>query len=202
MSPMKTDEMMFVANLPKQITPEIIEFCKGLDPDATPVYVDVEPVRVNVERRCYMVVEAMTNIGGGEPQNGWMIWELPRMYMCDEHHCVIRYPDRLLDPNEQIGGERKILFLPTNIQYPSVQDRLILPRYRIANDHPLLKRYLDLVQQLRMMQAVTGDFEGMQSRLLEAQATKALQDYERVLAHRKEKDKLKKYRDQRKAKRH
>ena len=39
--------------------------------------------------RCYVNVAAFCQRNGGEIQFGWIIWELPGIYLTAEHHAVV-----------------------------------------------------------------------------------------------------------------
>jgi hypothetical protein len=98
---------------PIHITTKILEFCRSLDPNQTPVYVPVLPalgVRVD---HCFYDIQKKIRIDGGHVQYGWTIWEKPEILIEAEFHAVWVSPEnRLIDVTPKTDREQQILFLP------------------------------------------------------------------------------------------
>ena len=98
---------------PDKISSHVLEFCRTIAPESTPVYVPVFPVKSAVLGKAfYFVREYAEQTQTGRAQTGWTIWEWPDMALEAEHNCVYDAQDggslRELAPYP----ERRILFLP------------------------------------------------------------------------------------------
>ncbi len=98
---------------PDKISSHVLEFCRTIAPESTPVYVPVFPVKSAVLGKAFSFVrEYAAQTQTGRAQTGWTIWEWPGMALEAEHNCVYDAQDggslRELAPYP----ERRILFLP------------------------------------------------------------------------------------------
>ena len=102
----------FIAGTPRRITPGIRSFCEQIEAEP-PVFVAVTPTAEAEHMRCFKNVADVIDDGSGEMQTGWLIWELPGIYLCGERHAVVKYGDQFVDVTPQPDGQRRILFAPT-----------------------------------------------------------------------------------------
>lgn len=96
---------------PSALTCTLLDFCREIAPDSTPVYLPVRPYRTAQPLECFDNVDRIVRLSGGEPIHGWLIWTWPGAFLEAEHHCVLRCNDgRLRDVTPQ--EEDRVLFLP------------------------------------------------------------------------------------------
>lgn len=146
---------------PSHVTPEILVFCKDLDPTQTPVYVDVRPLRGAIPNDCFFNVEDEVNARGGTVQYGWIIWELPHIILNAEFHAVLTRNGEMVDITPKSDGEARILFLPDTLRR---YERRVVPSIR-RGLCPEGERYERILQQRDELQlkyerrpAVKGGF--------------------------------------------
>ncbi len=131
-------QFKYTATTPTVISELVKRFCAELEPNTEPVYIKNMCCGEAMMGRCYVNVVAFCQQYGGETQFGWIIWELPDVYITAEHHAVVVANDgTLLDITPPLGNEKRILFLPSPLAWTG---RPIINRYRPAKDTPLLKR--------------------------------------------------------------
>lgn len=125
---------------PRQITPAILDFCRGLVPDGEPRFLNVTQAAGCETNCCYANVEEQVRRDGGAVQYGWLIWEFPGWYLNSEFHAVWLRDGELVDVTPAKGGERQVLFLPDPHRR---WERRAVPGERCAlRDHPLVAQYL------------------------------------------------------------
>lgn len=56
-----------------RITDKIMELCRGIVPEATPIYVPVEAVGWSQPHECFLNVHRMVQEHGEQKVNGWAI---------------------------------------------------------------------------------------------------------------------------------
>ena len=122
------------ATTPRRITRSIWDFCDGLSPDSQPIFVSVSPAQGAFQARCYANVNWYVHENGGDFQHGWIIWEEPGIFLSAEHHCVHIQNGRYLDITPPLNGERKVLFLPT--QLPGVPDTEHIENVTVKRNDP------------------------------------------------------------------
>ena len=128
----------YAATTPTVISELVKTFCAELEPDREPVYVENMCCDGAMMGRCYTNVATFCRQYGGEIQFGWMIWELPGVYITAEHHAVVAANDgTLLDITPSLGNEKRILFLPSPLTWTG---RPIINQYRPVKDTPLLRQ--------------------------------------------------------------
>ena len=104
---------MIQATTPTSITKSIHEFSQKINRLSEPVWVDVKPSNGAVEQQCYYNVRDAVSRDGGSVEFGWIIWELPDVYIEAEHHAVwCSEGVNLLDLTPKSDNEEVILFLP------------------------------------------------------------------------------------------
>lgn len=98
---------------PKEITYNIREFCKEIDSSKDPHFVTVQPEPWCDVNECFNNVENHIQSHGGSIQYGWIIWEIPNIFLDAEFHAVWVNPSGdYIDITPKLDNERIILFLP------------------------------------------------------------------------------------------
>ncbi|AEG51288.1 hypothetical protein Sphch_3705 [Sphingobium chlorophenolicum L-1] len=122
--------------VPAEITLDLMHFCRRIA-DTVPVFVTSVPLRSSGASFCFDNVERKIAKSGGSIAYGWAIWHIPNLYYEAEHHAVWRNKlGSLIDVSPQLGGRRRLLFLPDEkAVYDSWKPRsnIMLP----ASDTPL-----------------------------------------------------------------
>ena len=132
----------FVATTPRELSPSVQAFCRSLEPAAEPLWLEPTPAPFANVGQCYINCHSLVESRGGEIQYGWMIWELPDIYLTAEHHAIVRTSEgRLLDPTPQATGEKLILFLPSELAWNGTP---IINRYCPLRDTPAVLRICQL----------------------------------------------------------
>lgn len=71
------------------------------------------PVQGATVSFCFENVQRKVAKSGGSLAHGWAIWHMPSLYFEAEHHAVWRNKaGNLIDVSPQMGGRRRMLFLP------------------------------------------------------------------------------------------
>lgn len=100
---------------PTSINNDILEFCKEIDLTTTPIFVSVTPTEGSRHNRCYENVENYVKKNGGRSEDGWIIWEIPKIYLEAEFHRVwVNNEGEHIDITPKKDGEERILFLKAN----------------------------------------------------------------------------------------
>ncbi len=175
----------YVATTPKKITPEILAFCRDEIGQGLPLYIPVAPTPEAAPGQCYFNVLDEIERQGGEMQIGWLIWELPDMYLTAERHAVVDRSGRFVDLTPAVGGERRVLFVPTD------EDGIhrIPNKYRALANHPLLERFIHFQARNQSLWS-DGELDPEQFRRNDAEATLALDRYRSLMEARREKARL------------
>jgi hypothetical protein len=98
---------------PTRISDGIRAFCGDIGPTQEPVYVPVRPVPQARINSCFLAVRDHITQNGGHIQHGWIIWELPKIFLEAEFHAVWVSPaSETVDITPKIDNEDSILFLP------------------------------------------------------------------------------------------
>ncbi len=98
--------------VPRALTPALREFCASISP-SEPVFVTSIPVSRAAASFCFENVARRAREKGGSIVYGWAIWHMPGLYFEAEHHAVWRNkPGNLIDVSPQMGGRKRLLFLP------------------------------------------------------------------------------------------
>jgi hypothetical protein len=144
----RTTHMKIIETTPEVITPATLDFAQKIGAAEAPRYVPVKPEDHSRVGRCYHNVDAVAAALGGEPVEGWLIWEESghRWYL-GIHHCVWRSPrGELLDVTPHQDGEVEILFAPgprrwdrvhpvANVYQPLVYDGTVRRYCQAQNDY-------------------------------------------------------------------
>lgn len=98
---------------PKKITKDILAFCKEIDPNTNPLFVSVNPTREVRFNYCLTDVPEYARQHGGKAVFGWIIREVPGLFLEAEFHTCFKSDDGdLIDVTPKPDGGRNILFLP------------------------------------------------------------------------------------------
>ncbi|MCC4233382.1 hypothetical protein LL253_11850 [Sphingobium soli] len=130
--------------VPAAITPDLMHFCRRIA-DAVPVFVTSVPFRSSGASFCFGNVERKIAKSGGDIAYGWAIWHISDLYYEAEHHAVWRNKaGNLIDVSPQLGGRRRLLFLPdesavydpwkprSNIMFPADDTPLAIEMARLG----------------------------------------------------------------------
>jgi hypothetical protein len=108
-----TKKMIPKETTPKEITGDILVFCREIDATTKPEYISVLPCAFAEVNECYENVDTHIRSHGGTRQYGWTIWEIPNEMIEAEFHTVWRSQSgQLMDVSPKPDGETRILFLP------------------------------------------------------------------------------------------
>ena len=109
------DIKYFDAITPKQISKEVIKFCKKICYKSTPIYVTVSPKEMTKINNCFLNVQKYIENFGGNYLNGWAIWLHPNCMIEAEAHCVYQdIENNIIDITPHKNNISQILFLPDN----------------------------------------------------------------------------------------
>ena len=98
--------------VPRALTPALLQFCAAIA-SGEPVFIQSIPVARSATSFCFENVARRVREKGGSIAYGWAIWHLPGLYFEAEHHAVWRNKlGNLLDVSPQMGGRKRLLFLP------------------------------------------------------------------------------------------
>jgi len=99
--------------VPGEITPEILAFCRQIDPTREPVWVPVRPAPWAIPGNDLSSLKGHVASSAGRPQFGWIIWEIPGWYLEAEFHGVWASPaGEMTDIMPRQDGIGTLLFLP------------------------------------------------------------------------------------------
>jgi hypothetical protein len=99
--------------VPGEITPEIVAFCRQLDPAREPAWVAVRAADGAVPGPSFARLKRHVADHGGGIRFGWVIWENPGWYLEAEFRAVWASPcGELFDVTPVPGGVARLLFLP------------------------------------------------------------------------------------------
>lgn len=134
----------YVATTPRAISSAIYDFCSQLCGEA-PCYVTVTPDPFAQVGKCYLNAEMAVERHGGEALYGWIVWEMPGVYLTAEHHAVVGVDGSLLDVTPQFNGERRVLFVPDGSTRDL--DQRPLNKYVPLSDDPRIARFVQLMRR-------------------------------------------------------
>lgn len=98
--------------LPRSLTPSLLSFCASIS-SGKPAFIPSISIKRSVTSFCFDNVARKVRTSGGAVAYGWAIWHLPGLYFEAEHHAVWRNKlDNLIDVSPQLGGHKRLLFLP------------------------------------------------------------------------------------------
>jgi hypothetical protein len=98
---------------PGEITPEVLAFCRQIDPTREPLFVPRRPAPGAASGNPFALLKDHASRHGGRVQYGWTITEQPGWYLEGEFHAVWVAPTgELIDITPGQEGVSRLLFLP------------------------------------------------------------------------------------------
>lgn len=79
---------MILTRTPQTISNPILELCRTINADSTPILLPIRPEIGCEPLDCFNNVRRKTEKVGGHIQLGWAIWEWPNVYIEAEHDAV------------------------------------------------------------------------------------------------------------------
>ena len=102
---------------PKEISEEIVVFCREIDPTYKPFFVPVKASDTVRHNFCMTDVPRYARNNGGKVQFGWTIWEAPSLCLQAEFHATWVSPSgEIIDVTPKPDGERQILYLKDSVR--------------------------------------------------------------------------------------
>jgi hypothetical protein len=121
--------------MPSEITPEVIRFCRQLDPSREPALVPVRPAPGAIPGNDYASLKSHVARFGGGIQFGWIIWENPGWFLEAEFHGVWVSPEgALIDITPRLDRATVLLFLPDSRR--TFQGEVIPNRFLALSQSP------------------------------------------------------------------
>ncbi len=115
--------------VPDEITPEIVAFCRQLDPAREPAWIAVRAAPGAVPGQGFARLKRHVEEHGGGIRFGWVIWENPGWFLEAEFRAVWADPEgELLDIVPASAGVARLLFLPDSrrtFQGESIPNRFL-----------------------------------------------------------------------------
>jgi len=146
---------------PKVMHRYVLDLCRQIAPDQSPLVVPVTPDPGTVARECFWNVSQKCGRDGGDIQHGWAIWELPGLFIEAEFHAVWLNGGQLIDVTPKEDGENDILFLPDPIAKFDEATFSRRDNVRLAElDHPKVAAYIKACEDLFLLEeagSVPGD---------------------------------------------
>lgn len=138
---MNGSDFKYTATTPKVITEPIRNLCRQLSAKE-PVFLDVRPDAFADMGMCYINASDVAQRIGGKVVFGWLIWEMPGIYVTAEHHAVVEIDGKMIDVTPPFAGEQKVVFVPDSItEYHS---KIIPNRYASLVANELISRYVQI----------------------------------------------------------
>ena len=98
---------------PREVTPEIVDFCRHLDPTGRPMWVEVRPVPGSIAGEDFATLKSQVASHSGRIQFGWLLWEHPDWFLEAEFHGIWITPEgEPRDIMPRSDGATRLLFLP------------------------------------------------------------------------------------------
>ncbi|MGB2862426.1 MAG: hypothetical protein WBC05_03795 [Sedimentisphaerales bacterium] len=136
-----------VTTTPSELTEQILEFCRQLDPSQETSFVPVRPEPYARLTDCFFNVPEKTKRDGGRMQLGWIIWEMEHVLVEAEFHAVwVSHDGVFVDVTPKQDGEISILFHPDTTR--SYNREPVDNIRRAFQDHPVIHEFINLHQEL------------------------------------------------------
>ena len=142
--------------LPSDITPEILTFCRQLDPTRAPLWVPVRLAPGGAGPHDFAHLKSHVASHGGRIQYGWTIWEHPGWYLEAEFHPLWISPQGELieiSPAADAAELPRILFLPDTTRTFGGED--IPNRFHALSTSPDVVPVVQHAEFLARLQAET-----------------------------------------------
>lgn len=143
-------EKLSFTNKPKCISNDVLEFCKQINSDSNPRFIDVRNEEFGKEGECFENVKNFIKKYGGKELIGWAIWEIPQVMLEAEFHCAVKMKDKIIDVTPRINNEKQIVFIPDpqkkytgqsidNLRYPIINSKVVKDFIKISEENALLQ---------------------------------------------------------------
>lgn len=126
--------------IPASLTaPETKKLCQQIAPDVNPIWVQSKPLPGASEKDCFLIVEDHIEHHGGKAVFGWVIWQVPGVFIEAEFHCIWRNSDGVMhDVTPYPYHFDNILFLPDNAHLYSGR-QVDNVRQALVNDRDVIR---------------------------------------------------------------
>ncbi len=135
---------------PDKIDKTIEDFCKKINKNKNPVFINVAPTFEAKKNECFYNVRNHTEKNGGNIIYGWSIWIWKNVYIEAEHHAVWKtLNEELVDITPKEDNEKKILFLPDSESVYDYENNKRLNNIKVELvDDPLLRKFFSLSDKI------------------------------------------------------
>lgn len=133
---------------PKEISKEVLNFCKLINTDNEPRYIVVEQHQDCKENHCYENVKRIVADKGGTAIAGWVIWKRDNMYLEAEAHAVWKTIEgNWIDVSPHTPLEQQIFFLPDkDVKYDGTR---IPNRFFQLTGSESVREFIELVKRIQ-----------------------------------------------------
>ncbi|MEY4704924.1 MAG: hypothetical protein RL042_1126 [Nitrospirota bacterium] len=126
---------------PAEMSRALTALCEDIVPGATPLYIDVHPLSGAPADECFSLVSSQVATNGGDLVVGWILWELPTLFVEAEFHAVWRSPaGKFIDIAPKKSPTRRILFLEDPLR--RYEGRQVNNVRRATSQDPVVVEYL------------------------------------------------------------
>jgi hypothetical protein len=160
----------YIAATPGRISEPIRTFCAEISA-SPPVFLRVTADTGANLGSCYEITAQRAEKIGGEVVYGWIISELPGVYLTAEHHAVVAKDGWFIDRIPQSKDDARTLFLP--------DAEIGLPQPRPANRYFPLSHDLRIVRAIRLLSR-NSQLE-LEGRLLSAEFLRNNREFDRLV---------------------
>jgi len=151
-------DKLFTNIIPNEITREIVDFCKEIVPNSTPVKIPYEPEFGAVSGDCYINIEKKIKQSGGKIQYGWNIRQINNLFLEAEFHAVWKSDScELLDITPQESEAKHIIFLPDMKR--EYQGRQVSNIFMNISGNTLIDDYISIFEAIFYMENKGGRAE-------------------------------------------
>jgi hypothetical protein len=157
---------------PREITPELLEFCRELDPSREPAWVSVMTLPGASAAQEFAALKNHITQSGGKVQFGWILREVPDWYMEAEFHGVwVKPGGEMIAVLPRPEGVDRHLFLPDSRR--TFQGQSIPSRFRALSTSPDVRA---VVRDAEFHARLLAESEDMRRRSRVAQGGAARND--------------------------
>lgn len=159
---------------PSKKKDRVRSFCKEVCFGQKPVYVSHEPLTGKPLKECFSIVPEHIVANGGKEKFGWVIFELPRVWLEAEFHVVWERPDgKLIDLTPREVPIDRILLLPDlKRKYEGIQVNSII---KPISQRKCVAKFIETAADFHAA-LNEGDLANVQSGLVNCPKAVALQN--------------------------
>jgi hypothetical protein len=163
---------------PASINKDVLAFCNEISNKASPIFVKVTPIEGYRDDDCYGNVEDYIQKNGGSVQYGWIIWEIPNIFIEAEFHAVWVNNGEYIDITPKSNNVERILFLPDperkftgdlidNVRKPLVNDAFTKTTVIVGKrKFEIRKKYYDGSPDIEIPESEMIELEQYEKRVL------------------------------------